>query len=281
MLYTIFISIYLIYFFSKLFHTRVLMCNLEDLVSNEGLLSLLGQMLSGLLNGLLSLFDKDNNPEGPDPEGEGPEGPDPEGEDPDPEGEYPFPEGEDPDGNSPNPDKNDSDKDDSHPSQKLDKGKGRASTPESLPDSPVIPEEPSVPEEDDEQRFQKDLEKAKAASLEDDREKGRPESSKEGGIRENDERRTKQEVKDRYNQAVRDYNDNQSLIVDNENIDPQVKQALIEYSQTLREEVDKYKALKEELEVFSSEEEESGSEYYSGEESDSENSRPSKRPKND
>jgi hypothetical protein len=60
------------------------MCNLEDLVSNEGLLSLLGQMLSGLLNGLLSLFDKDNNPEGLEPEGEGPEGPDPEGEYPDP-----------------------------------------------------------------------------------------------------------------------------------------------------------------------------------------------------
>lgn len=247
---------------------------LEDLVTSEELISLLEQVLLGLLNGILSLLDNDNNSEGPDPD------------DPDPEGEDPYPGGEDPDDDRPDkpnnddsdPDKDDSDPDqDSPPTKRVDKGKGRASTPEPLPDSPRIFEEPLVPEEEDE-RSQKDLEKAKANSLKIDREKGGGESSKQGGQREIEERDIKQEVKGQYNKAVQDFNNNQGLLVDNDKIEPSVKQFLIDNSQKLRVIVDHYKTLKEDLGIESSEEE-SGSEYDS-EDSDSENTRPSKRPKN-
>jgi hypothetical protein len=249
---------------------------LEDLVTSEEFISLLEQVLLGLLNGILSLLDNDNNSEGPDPD------------DPDPEGEDPYPGGEDPDDDrpdKPNNDDSDPDKGDSYPDQdspptkRVDKGKGRASTPEPLPDSPRIFEEPLVPEEDDdEESFQKDLEKAKANSLKIDREKGGGESSKQGGQQEIEEQDIKQEVKGQYNKAVQDFNHNQGLLVDNDKIEPSVKQFLIDNSQKLRVIVDHYKTLKEDLGIESSEEE-SGSEYDS-EDSDSENSRPSKRPKN-
>jgi hypothetical protein len=255
--------------------------HLEDLVTSEELWSLLEQVLVGLLNGILSLWDNDNNSEGPDPD------------DPDPEGEDPYPGGEDPDDDRPDkPDRDDSDTDkddsdtdqDSPPTKKLDKGKGRASTPEALPDSPRISKEPLVPEEDD-KIFQEEREKAKWNSLKDDeesdKEKGGAESSKQGAQREIEERGIKEEIKGQYNKAVQDFNDNQSLLVDNDNLDPSLKQYLIDQSQKLREIVDYYKSVKEDLEIDSSEPEESGSEYDSEDsDSDSENSRPSKRPKN-
>jgi hypothetical protein len=56
-------------------------------------------VLVGLLNGIVSLLDNDNNSEGPDPD------------DPDPEGRDLYPYGKDPDGDR--PDK--SHKDDSYP----------------------------------------------------------------------------------------------------------------------------------------------------------------------
>jgi hypothetical protein len=63
----------------------------------------------------------------------------------------------------------------------MNRSHNRASTSEALPDSPRISEEPLVPEEDDDQRFQKDLERAKANSLKNDREKVVGESPKKGG----------------------------------------------------------------------------------------------------
>jgi len=279
------ISFHISNFISKLY-SMVLNFHLQDLVTSEELWSLLEQVLLGLLNGILSLLDNDNNPESPDPGGEDPE-------DPDPEREDPYPGGEDPDDNKPDkPDKDDSDTDkddsdtdqDSPPTKKLDKGKGRAITPEALPDSPLIPEEPLVPEQDD-KNFQEQWEKAKVNSLkvdeESDEEKGGGESSKQGAQREIEELGKKEEIKRKYNKAVQDFNDNQSLLVDNDNLDPSVKEYLIDQSQKLRETVDHYKSVKEDLEIDSSEPEESGSEYDSeSSDSDSENSRPSKRPKN-
>jgi len=172
--------------------------------------------------------------------------------------------------------------------KKLDKGKGRAITPDSLPEEPPVPEEPSVPEkpseEDPNSVFEKNLQKANILSLQEDKkgkeEKGIGESSKQGAQKELQEAKVKQGVKSHYHQAVQDYNDNQGHIVDNPTIDPDLKQYLIERSQILRERVDHYKALKEALDIESSEEEYS-SEDYSSEDSDSENTRPSKRPKND
>jgi hypothetical protein len=81
-------------------------------------------VLVGLLNGIVSLLDNDNKPEGPDTGGEDPE-------DTDPEGEYTYPGGEDPDGNRPDkyhkgdyyPNKDDSEQD-SPPTKRGDKGKG-------------------------------------------------------------------------------------------------------------------------------------------------------------
>ena len=57
------------YFTSK-FCSRVVMFNLEDLVSNDEIRSSLEQVLSGLLIGILSLFDDEKNPEDPDLGGE-------------------------------------------------------------------------------------------------------------------------------------------------------------------------------------------------------------------
>ena len=150
------ISFHISNFISKLY-SMVLNFHLEDLVTSEELWSLLEQVLLGLLNGIVSLLDNDNNPEGPDPGGEDPY-------DPDPEGEDPYPGGEDPDDDDrpDKPDKDDSDTDkDSPPTKKLDKGKGRAITPQDLPDSPRIYEEPLVPEEDD-HNFQEQRERAKS-----------------------------------------------------------------------------------------------------------------------
>jgi len=256
-------------------YSSVVKFNLEDLVWTEELLSLLEQMLLGLLNGILSLLDNGKDPEDPNPEGDDPE--DPEGEDP----QDPEPGGEDPE--DPNPDKKDSEEE--NPKKKSDKGKGRAITPESLPGEPSVPAKPSVPEEEDpDSLFEKDSRKAQELSLQEDKkgkeEKGIGESSKQGAQRELQEAKVKQGVKSHYNQAVQDFNENQSHIVDNPTIDPEVKQYLIERSQILRERVDHYKALKESLDIESSEEEYS-SEDYSSEDSDSENTRPSKRPKND
>jgi hypothetical protein len=114
---------------------------------------------------------------------------------------------------------------------------------------------------------------------ESDEEKGGAESSKQGAQREIEERSIKEEIKGQYYKAVQDFNENQSVLVDNDNLDPSVKQYLIDQSQKLRGLVDNYKRIKEDLEIDSSEPEESVSEYDS-EDSDSENSRPSKRPKN-
>lgn len=229
---------------------------------------------------LLSLFyeDRDDrlNPEGdgPDPEGEGP---DLEGDGPDPEGDRPDSEG---DRDNPDSNDNDSDGEDSEPVQRVDKGKRKASTPVSL-EEPLIPEEPSVSEEDSEERFQKDLEQAKLNSLK--QEDGGVESSKQGAQSELEKEAFKQQVKQLYDKAVEEFNDNMSQIVDNDTIDPEYKEFLIERSQGLRELVDYYKTLKDDLNIYSSEEEqeeEYSSDHNSNEDSGSENSRPAKRPRN-
>lgn len=270
------ISLHISNFISKL-HSIVLKFSLEDLVTSEQLLSLLEQMLLGLLNGILSLFDNENN-SGEDPE-------DPDGPEKDPEDPNRSLSGNNPDNDDPDKDNPDKDNPDS---KKKSKGKERAITPESLPEEPTVPEEPSVSKEPSvsdeelEKRLDSDISKAIAKSLEQDDEddNGKPESSEQGRQRELRERDVKQGVKSRYSAAVQEYNDNQSQLVDNPNIHPDLKQYLIERSQSLREKVDHYKALKETLDIESSEEEYS-SEDYSSEYSDSENTRPSKRPKND
>jgi hypothetical protein len=66
---------------SKLY-SMVLNFYLEDLVTSEEFISSLEQVLVGLLNGIVSLLDNDNNSEGPDPYV-----PDPKGEDLYPYGE--------------------------------------------------------------------------------------------------------------------------------------------------------------------------------------------------
>jgi hypothetical protein len=65
--------------------------------------------------------------------------------------------------------------------------------------------------------------------------RGGGESSKQGAQREIEERGKKEEIKRKYNKAVQDFNDNQSLLVDNDNLDPSVKEYLIDQSQKLRE----------------------------------------------
>jgi len=168
-----------------------------------------------------------------------------------------------PGGDGSEPEDNDSDK-----NKKLDKGKGKAkaTTPE------LIPEEKQESDKDEED-FQRDLEEAKLNSLRP--QEGNGESSKQGAQSGMEEQAMKEDVKYQYNKAVEEFNDNQSQLVDNDVIDPGYKQFLIERSQKLRETVDHYKKLKDELGAESSEEE-----YSSDYSEDSEDNRSSKRPRN-
>ena len=84
-------------------------------------------------------------------------------------------------------------------------------------------------------------------------------------------------IKDQYNKAVEEFNDNQIQIVDNNDLDPAYKQYLIELSKELREKVEYYRALKNQFSAYSSEED--SLDDYS-EDSDYENNRSSKRPRN-
>jgi hypothetical protein len=298
---TNFISFHISNIISKL-HSIVLNFHFEDLVTSEEFLSLLGKVLLALLNGILSLFDEEDNPEDPYPEGEDPEDPYPEGEDP----EDPYPEGEDPEGVGPYPDGDDPNGD--RPDQK-DKGKGkaRAATPESEDEEPEKPStENDLPEEQfekdlDEEQFEKDLEEAiQNSKIDNEDKKNNGESSKQGARSGYLEKLLKQEneseyrkSKDGYKEAVREYNRIQSDIVDNPEIDPIHKRDLLEKSIEIRQNVDYYKnkaeTLKEELNRSSSEEEYYSEEEYSSEDnsngdnrsedSSSEKSRPSKRPR--
>jgi len=258
----------------------------EDMVSNQELLSLLNQILSGLLNGILSAFDKENHfeetdPDEGDPDGDGPDGDNPNG----PSGDDPNnsgPSGDGPSGSDPNRDhddrdqnKSDTDMEDSDTVQRVDKGKQRAITPLSLPERPVTYEQPTGFEYDSEENYMRDLEQAKLNSLKE--QVGTGESSKQSahsGFEEQDVKK----IKDQYNKAVEEFNDNQIQIVDNNDLDPAYKQHLIELSKELREKVEYYRALKDQFGAYSSEEDSPGD--YS-EDSDYENNRSSKRPRND
>lgn len=266
------------------------MFNFEDMVHvyNEELLSLLNQILSGLLNGIISAFDKENHfeetdpdendPNGDDPDGDDPNGPGPSGDDPNnsgPSGD--GPKGSDPNRDNENPDrdKNDIDMEDSDTVQRVDKGKQRAITPASLPERPVTSEQPTGSEYDSEENFMRDIEQAKLNSLKE--QMGTGESSKQSahsGFEEQDVKK----IKDQYYKAVEEFNDNQIQIVDNNDLDPTYKQDLIIKSQELREKVEYYRALKDQLGAYSSEED-SPDDY--SEDSDYENNRYSKRPRND
>lgn len=264
---------------------------IEDMVSlyNEELLSLLNQILSGLLNGILSGFDKENHFEENDSDGDDPNGDDPDS-DPDgddsngPSGDDPNnsgPSGDDPNNPGPNRDndnndrnESDTDMEDSDKTQRVDKGKQRAVTPVSLPERPVNYEQPTGSEYDSEENFMRDLEQAKLNSLE--QQTGTGESSKQSahsGFEEQDVKK----IKDQYNKAVEEFNDNQIQIVDNNNLDPSYKQYLIERSKELREKVDYYKQLKDQFGAYSSEED-SPDDY--SEDSDSDVNRSFKRPRN-
>lgn len=285
--------IYFSYLISN-FYSRLLMFNFEHLVSlcNEKFLFLLNQTSLGLLDGILSLLDEDYVPEGPYPDvnDPDPDGNDPDGNDPDPDGS-----GSDPDGDNPD--------EDSDRVQRLDKGKARAITPESISEEPERAEEPESPEEneDSHDKFQRDLEQAKLNSLKEKHEGVEPESSRQGAYREELEKQNKQnrereykEANSLYKEAVENFNKNQSQIVDNDAIDPTLRQHFLEESQKLRRVVDYYKYIKEtfkdelnissEEEEYSSEEESSDednrSEDNRSEDSSSENSRPYKRPRN-
>lgn len=267
---------------SKLLH-KVLMFNFEDMVCNEELLSVLNQILLGLLNGILSAFDKENHfeetdPDGDDPDEDDPDGPDPSGDDPNNSG----PSGDGPGGSDPNRDdgdrdqnKSDTDMEDFDTVQKVDKGKQRAITPVSLPERPVASEQPTESEYDSEGYRSKDTDQAIFNSLNEQTATG--ESSKQSahsGFEEQDVKK----IKDQYNKAVEEFNDNQIQIVDNNDLDPAYKQHLIELSKELREKVEYYRTLKDQLGAYSSEED-SPDDY--SEDSDYENNRSSKRPRND
>lgn len=264
---------------SKLFQ-RVLMF-FDDMVYNQELLPLLNQILLGLLNGILSAFDKENHFEETDPDGDDPDGDDPNG----PSGDDPNnsgPSGDGPSGSDPNRDdddrdqnKSDTDMEDSDKVQRVDKGKQRAITPVSLPEKPITYEQPTGSEYDSEENYMRDIEQAKLNSLKE--QMGTGESSKQSahsGFEEQDIKK----IKDQYNKAVEEFNDNQIQIVDNNDLDPAYKQYLIELSKELREKVEYYRALKDQFSAYSSEED-SPDDY--SEDSDYENNRSSKRPRND
>lgn len=271
--------IYLSNLISKLFQ-RVLMF-FDDMVYNQELLPLLNQILLGLLNGILSAFDKENHFEETDPDGDDPDGDDPNG----PSGDDPNnsgPSGDGPSGSDPNRDdddrdqnKSDTDMEDSDKVQRVDKGKQRAITPVSLPEKPITYEQPTGSEYDSEENYMRDIEQAKLNSLKE--QMGTGESSKQSahsGFEEQDIKK----IKDQYNKAVEEFNDNQIQIVDNNDLDPAYKQYLIELSKELREKVEYYRALKDQFSAYSSEED-SPDDY--SEDSDYENNRSSKRPRND
>lgn len=258
----------------------------EDMVYNEELLPLLNQILLGLLNGILSALDKENHFEETDPDGDDPDGDNPDGDDPNgPSGDDPNnsgPSGGDPSGSDPNRDdddrdqnKSDTDMEDSDTVQRVDKGKQRAITPLSLPEKPITYEQPTGSEYDSEENYMRDIEQAKLNSLKEQTDTG--ESSKQSadsGFEEQDVKK----IKDQYNKAVEEFNDNQIQIVDNNDLDPAYKQYLIELSKELREKVEYYRALKNQFSAYSSEED--SLDDYS-EDSDYENNRSSKRPRND
>jgi hypothetical protein len=273
---------------SKLFQRSLIL--FEDMLSNGELLSLLNQILAGLFNGILSAFDKENHFEETDPDGGDPDGDDSDGDEP----HGPGPSGDDPNnsgssGDGPNRDDDnhdqnksdtdmedsDTDMEDSDTAQKVDKGKQRAITPEFLPEKPITYEQPTGSEYDSEENFMRDIERAKLNSLKEQTATG--ESSKQSAHSGFEEQDVKI-IKDQYNKAVEEFNDNQIQIVDNNDLDPAYKQHLIELSKDLREKVEYYRALKDEFGAYSSEED-SPDDY--SEDSDYENNRSSKRPRND
>lgn len=257
----------------------------------------------------------DSNPEGDDPEGDSP---DPSGSGPNPgqDGNEGDPSDPDKDGNNTNPKNGDSDSnnksdfnkdsdsnnqsggDNYNKDQKVDKGKGRAVTPESVPEQPLNPEhqerlypEPTTrqPDSDDDAYYESQLSEVKR--LTDQYQHPSGQSSAQGAVGAEIEAALKEEVKDLYKKAVTEFNNNQIQIVDNPYLDPATREHLIQRSEKLREAVDFYRILKDDLDIessdgYSSEGVNEGDDE--GDDSDNPDSgsgsdkpRPAKRPRND
>jgi hypothetical protein len=185
-------------------------------------------------------------------------------------------------GNSPNPDGNDPDKRGNGEYSGKGKGKARAITPEEVSEkdeSETVPKECQSNTEEEDERFQADIEKAIFNSLNENQNPG--ESSKQGANLEYIEKQKREDNLNAYYQAendrtqsVLDYNKNNEIL-QGDKLDSSLKEYYINKSIELRAIVDNDTKRAEELrnKVDLPEEQEYSPEEYSYEEDSSEDNR--------